>query len=105
MAMLLRTRGYALLEAGTVAEAVIGLAHGPEWVLLDLMLPDGNGIDVVRRIRQAKMDTRICIISGCAIEIQHEALAEGANCLIRKPVMMNELFHILGSTDVQARSA
>src|SRR4051794_18766469 len=41
LTLLLRHRGFAVSEAGTIAEAVAGLAARPDWVLLDLMLPDG----------------------------------------------------------------
>lgn len=99
MAIILRLRGYALLEAGTVAEAMIGLAHNPSWVLLDLMLPDGNGIEVVRRIRETNMTTKVCLVTGCEIEMQDEALKAGANCAIRKPVVMDTLFQKLSASD------
>src|SRR5882724_2361804 len=40
VARILRLKGYAALEAGTVAEALVALMQRPDWVLLDLMLPD-----------------------------------------------------------------
>src|SRR5690349_17068127 len=49
LALLLRHRGFVVSEAGTIAEAVAGLAAGLDWVLLDLMLPDGCGFEVYRR--------------------------------------------------------
>src|SRR5262245_47560309 len=49
--LILKKRGFAVSEAGSVADAFRGLGppqhHPPEWVLLDLMLPDGSGIDVL----------------------------------------------------------
>ena len=95
MTTILKLHGYALLEAGTVAEAMIGLAHKPSWVLLDLMLPDGNGIEIIHRIRDAALPTRICLITGCEAEMQAEALKAGANCSIRKPLVLDTLFEKL----------
>ena len=40
-AAILKKQGYAVLEAATVAEAMHGLLERPDWILLDLMLPDG----------------------------------------------------------------
>jgi DNA-binding response OmpR family regulator len=40
-------------EAGTLADAVREWSAGrPAWILLDLMLPDGNGTDLLRRLRR-----------------------------------------------------
>src|SRR4051794_34133490 len=49
LAALLRRQGFAVSEAGTVGDAVRALAGRPDWVLLDVMLPDGCGLDVFRR--------------------------------------------------------
>src|SRR6266498_40043 len=47
---ILKRQGFVVSEAGTVAEAMRGLAAQPRWILLDLMLPDGCGINVLRRV-------------------------------------------------------
>ena len=49
--------GYGLLEAGTAAEALEQLASEPDLVLLDFQLPDGDGLDVLRQIKQRSPDT------------------------------------------------
>ena len=49
----LAAQGYRLVEAETAAEALIAATtHNPELILLDLGLPDGDGIDLTRRIRE-----------------------------------------------------
>src|SRR5690348_17968305 len=48
MALILKRHGFAVCEAGTVAEAMAALGAKPGWVLLDLLLPDGCGIDVLK---------------------------------------------------------
>src|SRR4051812_47110870 len=50
IARLLKRLDFAVSEAATVAEAIEALAHPPTWILLDLMLPDGCGINVLRQV-------------------------------------------------------
>src|SRR5215213_8197664 len=68
IACILKQQGFAVCEAATLAEAVReaeGAQH--EWVLLDLMLPDGNGTELLRRVRCGALpETKICVITGCA---------------------------------------
>src|SRR5438552_15695795 len=49
IARILRRRFFVVSEAANVADALAELAGEPEWILLDLMLPDGSGIDVLRK--------------------------------------------------------
>jgi DNA-binding response OmpR family regulator len=68
IACILKQQGFAVCEAATLADAVReaeGAQH--EWVLLDLMLPDGNGTELLRRVRSGALpETKICVITGCA---------------------------------------
>ena len=52
IATTLRTNGYRFTEAPTGEEAIIqASSHNPDVILLDLGLPDMEGIDVIRRVR------------------------------------------------------
>ena len=52
---MLRRRGYDVLTAQTAAEACHQLEeHLPDLLILDIMLPDGNGLDICRRFREKK---------------------------------------------------
>lgn len=42
----------------------IGKLYDYDIIILDLMLPDMDGIDVLRRLRDAKVDTPVLILSG-----------------------------------------
>jgi two-component system response regulator QseB len=89
---------FAVREAATLAEAHGALAGAFSWVLLDLMLPDGNGMDVLRRIRSERRPTRVCVISGCCPEMFQEARASGADETLVKPVDVEYLLHVLSTT-------
>jgi two-component system, OmpR family, KDP operon response regulator KdpE len=88
----LRARGY---EVDTAADGAAGLAKAareqPEVIVLDLGLPDVDGIDVCRRIR-AWSDVPIIVLSAHGSEARKvEALDEGADDFVTKPFGMAEL--------------
>jgi two-component system KDP operon response regulator KdpE len=89
---MLATHGYHLVEAETAAA---GLAHAsaraPDLVLLDLGLPDGDGVEVTRRLREWTQ-TPIIILSARDQEGDKvEALDAGANDYLTKPFGAGEL--------------
>ena len=82
-------------EAGTVAEAVAGLERAPQWVLLDLMLPDGSGISVLRKVREDHIAAKVCIITGCDSEMLRAARNEGAEYTFVKPLDVTKLMTVM----------
>lgn len=63
----------------------------PEVILLDLMLPDANGVDLCRAIR-AESDTPIIVLSAIGDDATKvEALDAGADDYLTKPFSMSEL--------------
>jgi DNA-binding NarL/FixJ family response regulator len=61
----LASRGVrAVAHAETIAEALRLLAPPPDWVILDMGLPDGSGLTVLEAIRKAKLSTRIIVSSA-----------------------------------------
>lgn len=64
---LLRHAGCRVESAATLAEASRKLDRGrPTCVLLDLLLPDGCGIQLLRRLRSAGSTTKVAVVSGTA---------------------------------------
>ena len=82
-------------ESGSVTEALRVLSDTelppPDWILLDLMLPDGSGIDVMRAVRARGLTSRICIVTGCCTELLREARIAGAAHLFTKPLDVKSL--------------
>ena len=88
----LGSHGYKVIEAGTAAEASSLLkSHNPALVLLDLGLPDGDGIELPRGMR-GWTDVPILVISARGREDDKvRALDAGADDYLTKPFGVNEL--------------
>jgi len=88
----LASRGYRVDEAPDVATALTRWdAHRPDAILLDLGLPDRDGIAVVRRVRR-EATTPILIVSARGEETSKvEALEQGADDYLTKPFGTPEL--------------
>ena len=87
----LEANSYDLVAAGTVAEAVKRIAADvPDIVVLDLGLPDGDGKDVIRQVREWS-DVPIIVLSARDREIEIEALDLGADDFVNKPFGVGEL--------------
>jgi CheY-like chemotaxis protein len=87
--------GFVLSEAATVAQALRALENRPQWVLLDLMLPDGSGIEVLRKIKSEKAPTRVIVITGCGPALRRQALDLKPDHLFTKPIDVNRLIDLL----------
>jgi DNA-binding response OmpR family regulator len=99
VARILKRHGYAVSEAATVAQAFAQLgvsAPPPQWILLDLMLPDGSGISVIRKVSAEQIPSRVCVVTGCAAEVLADARAAGAEHVLTKPLDVKRLMSILG---------
>lgn len=66
MLLLLKHFGFASAYAGTVGEAMSLLGWDPCVIILDLMLPDGNGSQVLEHIRGNHLPIRVAVATGAA---------------------------------------
>ena len=94
---LLEARGHKTLSAATVGEGLrLFTEHRPVAVLLDLRLPDGTGIDVLREFQRQAPGTPVVVISGHgSVAEAVEAMKVGATDFLEKPVSRDRLFQIL----------
>ncbi len=85
--------GFAPIEADSVAEALTQFkAELPAVVLLDIDLPDGSGLDVLREIKRERPDTIAIMITGdVKVDNTISALRGGAYDFIGKPINLEEL--------------
>ncbi|HST55813.1 MAG TPA: response regulator transcription factor [Solirubrobacteraceae bacterium] len=90
--VVLREAGFEIEAAGTVAEALDSAAvRPPQAAIVDLVLPDGDGVEVTRRLREWS-EMPILVLSAVGEE-EHKvrALEAGADDYITKPFGAREL--------------
>ena len=92
LAVLLEAEGYRVIEADTALRAEIeSRSHKPDLLLIDLGLPDGDGIAIIRRVR-AWSPMPIVVLSARTQEEQKiAALDAGADDYVTKPFSAAEL--------------
>jgi two-component system KDP operon response regulator KdpE len=88
----LRANGYDITEAETGHEAIDVVAlNRPELVILDLALPDIDGIEVCRRLREWTQTPIIVLSAQGDDRAKVRALDEGADDFVTKPFSVPEL--------------
>jgi DNA-binding NtrC family response regulator len=88
LTLLLKPRGYDVRVAGTGDAARSAVSSWrPHVVLLDLMLPDVNGLDLLRDFRAAAPETQVVMVTGYgSVPRVVEAMNDGAFGFIEKPI-------------------
>ncbi|MCI0632574.1 MAG: response regulator [Actinobacteria bacterium] len=86
----LRAGGLRTLEAGSGAEAIaLAAEHVPDVILMDLGLPDMDGIDAARRLKGGERTARIPVVALSALPLERYAdrlLAAGFAGYLEKPI-------------------
>lgn len=89
---LLEANEYKALTASTAGEGVMLFSsHMPDLVILDLGLPDLDGIDFIRKIRKDSLTPIIVLSARSSERDKVEALDSGANDYVTKPFGSDEL--------------
>jgi two-component system KDP operon response regulator KdpE len=89
----LASQGYEVIEASNGKIALEMLAKKPALVILDLGLPDIDGLELLRSIRQREVHLPVVVLSSRGDETgKVEALDLGADDYVTKPFGMEELF-------------
>lgn len=84
--------GFDVVDAGTAAEAVTAIdREAPDVVLLDLILPDGDGVEVCRRVREYSEVSIIMVTAKRDLTDRLAGLDAGADDYVTKPLSIGEL--------------
>src|SRR5262245_6179844 len=103
--VLLEQDGYEVVGAGTVAEALSLAQNGFDLYLIDRWLPDGEGIELCRRIRTFDPNTPIVFLTADARETTRaQAMATGAQGYMVKPGEPGELEQIISALTLRMKS-
>ena len=88
----LSSRGYRVIEAATANEGIQqATAYTPEVVVLDLGLPDKDGLEVIKLLREWSTVSILIISARGQEDAKVKALDEGADDYITKPFGASEL--------------
>ena len=88
----LAAEGYRILEAGTAAEAMTQAGEGVDLILLDFKLPDGDGLTILRQVKEQTPDTLVILMTAFStVENAVEAMKLGAYHYVNKPFNLDEV--------------
>ncbi|MEK7741371.1 MAG: sigma-54 dependent transcriptional regulator, partial [Nitrospirota bacterium] len=88
----LEPQGYKIVSHTKLSSGMKAVKDGPQVVLLDLILPDGNGLDGLREIKSSNPEATVIMITAHGkMESTIDAMKEGAYDYIEKPFDIEEL--------------
>jgi DNA-binding NtrC family response regulator len=84
--------GYRVIEADTAGSAIARSEEGVDLVLLDYKLPDGDGLQVLKTIKERDPDILVILLTAfSSIETAVEAMKHGAYHFANKPFNLDEI--------------
>ena len=88
----LSDEGYRVVEAATAAAAIARGEEGVDLVLLDYKLPDGDGLQVLKKLKERDPDILVILLTAFStIETAVEAMKHGAYHFANKPFNLDEI--------------
>jgi two-component system response regulator AtoC len=88
----LTEEGYRVIEAETAAGALAKAEEGVDLVLLDYKLPDGDGLGVLKRLKERDPDALVILLTAhVSVELAVEAMKQGAYHYANKPFNLDEV--------------
>lgn len=104
----LESEGYEVRTALNGKEAVDAAAkEEPDIVITDLIMPEMNGVEVCRKIKEMYPDTEVLFVSGHPAQTEKQIMnfisAGGRDEYLRKPLLENEIRDVI-KTIVEERT-
>jgi DNA-binding NtrC family response regulator len=96
LAELVARDGFTTAVAANLAEARESFEPRPDLVLVDLVLPDGSGIELLSEPRIADQSDIVLITGHASVESSVDAMRLGATDYLTKPIDLAKLSEILG---------
>ena len=89
-------RGWQVATAATVTEGLARLEPAPDCIVLDLVLPDGGGEAVLRKVRSENLPTRMVAVATGTNDPSHLAVVRelDPDILLFKPLDSEVLFRV-----------
>src|SRR5512134_3771616 len=89
--------GFTVLTTGSVRETRQVIEHDmPDLMLLDLKLPDGTGIELLREIKKVQPEVTVILMTAFGeLETAVEAMSSGAFWFVKKPFQNEELLALV----------
>jgi two-component system response regulator RegA len=107
LARAMEARGFLVTAVETVADGLAALDTGaPAFAIIDMRLGDGNGLDVISKLKAARPDARGIILTGYGnIATAVTAVKLGAFDYLAKPADADEIYHALMATQIDKPDA
>jgi two-component system response regulator RegA len=103
----MEARGFIVKACESVAEGLAALeSTPPAFAIIDMRLGDGNGLDVISKLKSARPDARGIILTGYGnIATAVTAVKMGAFDYLAKPADADEIYHALMATQIDKPDA
>jgi CheY-like chemotaxis protein len=96
--LVLEEAGYAVLTAGTVEEATRRMTKDPDVVLLDYLLPDGDGCQLGVRLRAERPLLEVALMTGLELPPEEEVVCRERDIpVLRKPFLAEQVRALIQS--------
>ncbi len=94
---LLKLEGFEVVSLDLATENLLETLHAdiPQALVLDVNLPNQNGLDIVRNMRKDEVFKNTNVVMASGMNLKDECLASGANDFLLKPYMPDDLIAIL----------
>jgi len=93
---LLQMDGFEVVAVDADDDVALAVEqHCPEFLVLDLLLSNQNGLDVLDEIRKADRGQQVHVIMISGLNVREESMRHGADDFLLKPFMPDDLMKLL----------